>query len=52
MPSVGAIEFAQEPAGPGVRVESALYDGFEVSPYYDALVAKVTAWGRDRSEAG
>jgi acetyl-CoA carboxylase, biotin carboxylase subunit len=51
IPSVGAIEFAQEPAGPGVRVESALYDGFEVSPYYDALVAKVTAWGRDRAEA-
>ena len=51
IPSVGEIEFAQEPAGPGVRVESALYDGFEVSPYYDALVAKVTAWGRDRAEA-
>jgi acetyl/propionyl-CoA carboxylase alpha subunit len=51
MPSVGTIEFAQEPAGPGVRVESALYDGYEVSPYYDALVAKVTAWGRDRREA-
>jgi acetyl-CoA carboxylase biotin carboxylase subunit len=51
IPSVGSIEFAEEPAGPGVRVESALYDGFEVSPYYDSLVAKVTAWGRDRSEA-
>jgi acetyl-CoA carboxylase biotin carboxylase subunit len=51
LPSVGSIEFAQEPAGPGVRVESALYDGFEVSPYYDSLVAKVTAWGRDRQEA-
>jgi acetyl-CoA carboxylase biotin carboxylase subunit len=32
-------------------VESALYDGFEVSMFYDALVAKVTAWGRDRDEA-
>jgi acetyl-CoA carboxylase, biotin carboxylase subunit len=51
LPSVGSISFAREPAGPGVRVESALYDGFEVSPYYDALVAKVTAWGRDRGEA-
>ncbi|MGI8549930.1 MAG: acetyl-CoA carboxylase biotin carboxylase subunit, partial [Dehalococcoidia bacterium] len=51
VPSVGAIEFAQEPGGPGVRVESALYDGFEVSPYYDSLVAKVTTWGRDRPEA-
>jgi len=51
VPSVGRIEFAREPAGPGVRVESALYDGFEVSHYYDALVAKVTSWGRDRPEA-
>jgi acetyl-CoA carboxylase biotin carboxylase subunit len=51
VPSVGAVAFAREPAGPGVRVESALYDGFEVSMYYDALVAKVTAWGRDRDEA-
>src|SRR5215216_2336832 len=51
VPSVGRIAFAREPAGPGVRVESALYDGFEVSHYYDALVAKVTAWGKDREEA-
>jgi acetyl/propionyl-CoA carboxylase alpha subunit len=51
LPSVGEIEFAREPAGPGIRVESALYDGFEVTPFYDALVAKVTAWGRDRREA-
>jgi acetyl-CoA carboxylase biotin carboxylase subunit len=51
IPSVGRIDFAREPAGPGVRVESALYDGFEVSHYYDALVAKVTAWGKDRDEA-
>jgi pyruvate carboxylase len=32
-------------------VESSLYDGLEVSPYYDALLAKVTAWGRTRDEA-
>jgi acetyl/propionyl-CoA carboxylase alpha subunit len=51
IPSVGTVSFAREPAGPGVRVESALYDGFEVSMFYDALVAKVTAWGRDREEA-
>ncbi len=51
VPSVGAVSFAREPAGPGVRVESALYDGFEVSMFYDSLVAKVTAWGRDRDEA-
>jgi acetyl-CoA carboxylase biotin carboxylase subunit len=51
VPSVGEVAFAREPAGPGVRVESALYDGFQVSMYYDPLVAKVTAWGRDRDEA-
>ena len=51
LPSVGRVEFAREPAGPGVRVESALHDGMEVSVYYDPLVAKVTAWGRDRMEA-
>jgi len=51
VPSVGKIAFAREPAGPGIRVESALYDGYEVSEFYDPLVAKVTAWGRDRREA-
>ena len=51
VPSVGTIAFAREPAGPGVRVESALYDGYLVSEFYDPLVAKVTAWGRDRREA-
>jgi acetyl-CoA carboxylase biotin carboxylase subunit len=51
LPSVGRIGFVQEPAGPGVRVESALYNGFEVSPYYDALLAKLITWGRDRPEA-
>jgi acetyl-CoA carboxylase biotin carboxylase subunit len=51
IPSVGEIAFSREPAGPGVRVESALYTGFQVSMYYDPLVAKVTAWGRDRAEA-
>jgi acetyl-CoA carboxylase biotin carboxylase subunit len=51
LPSVGHVLFAREPGGPGVRVESSLYDGLEVSPYYDALLAKVTAWGRTRDEA-
>ena len=37
--------------GPGVRVDTALHAGAEVSPYYDSLVAKVIAHGRDRAEA-
>lgn len=51
LPSVGRIVLAREPAGPGIRVESALYDGIEVTPYYDSLLAKVTAWDRDREGA-
>ncbi|MGH2632090.1 MAG: acetyl-CoA carboxylase biotin carboxylase subunit [Tepidiformaceae bacterium] len=51
LPSVGRVVLAREPAGPGIRVESALYDGIEVSPYYDSLLAKVTAWGRNREGA-
>ncbi len=51
LPSVGTVVLAREPAGPGIRVESALYDGVEVTPYYDSLLAKVTAWGRNREGA-
>ena len=51
LPSVGKIVLAREPAGPGIRVESALYDGIEVTPDYDSLLAKVTAWGRTRDGA-
>ncbi len=51
LPSVGKVVLAREPAGPGIRVESALYDGMEVTPYYDSLLAKVTAWGRFREGA-
>jgi acetyl-CoA carboxylase biotin carboxylase subunit len=51
LPSVGRIVLAREPAGPGIRVESALYDGIEITPYYDSLLAKVTAWGRNREGA-
>jgi acetyl-CoA carboxylase biotin carboxylase subunit len=51
LPSVGRIVLAREPAGPGIRVESALYDGMEITPYYDSLLAKVTAWGRNREGA-
>ncbi len=51
LPSVGQLVLAREPAGPGIRVESALYDGMEITPYYDSLLAKVTAWGRSREGA-
>ena len=50
-PSVGTIVYLQEPTGPGVRVESALYRGVEISTYYDPMVAKLVAWGETRAEA-
>lgn len=51
MPSLGRIDLVSEPSGPGVRVDSSLFTGLEVSPYYDSLLAKVIVWGHDRDEA-
>ena len=51
MPSVGKISELVEPSGPGIRVESGIYSGCEVSVYYDPLLAKVIAWGGTRDEA-
>jgi acetyl-CoA carboxylase, biotin carboxylase subunit len=50
-PSPGRVAAARFPAGPGVRVETALVPGDEISLHYDALVAKIICWGRDRAEA-
>jgi acetyl/propionyl-CoA carboxylase alpha subunit len=51
MPSGGVITTLQEPTGPGVRVESGIYEGFEVSLYYDPMIAKLIVWGESRAEA-
>jgi acetyl-CoA/propionyl-CoA carboxylase biotin carboxyl carrier protein len=50
-PSSGLIELLIEPAGPGVRMESGLREGQEVSLYYDPLVAKLIVWAATRDEA-
>ena len=51
MPCPGRIETLNLPGGPGVRIDTHIYQGYEVSPYYDSLIAKVIAHGRNRREA-
>jgi acetyl-CoA carboxylase biotin carboxylase subunit len=51
LPSVGKVSYVSEPGGPGVRVDSALYEGTNIPHYYDPLIAKLSTRGRDRPEA-
>ncbi|HEY8345579.1 MAG TPA: acetyl-CoA carboxylase biotin carboxylase subunit [Bacillota bacterium] len=51
MPFPGQIEFYQPAGGPGIRVDSCVYTGYTIPPYYDSMVAKLIAWGKDREEA-
>ena len=51
LPSLGRVDLLSEPAGPGVRVDSCLFPGAEISQFYDSLLAKVIAWGSDRADA-
>lgn len=51
MPSPGKIETLNLPGGPGVRVDTHIYQGYNVSPYYDSLVAKLIVHGQNRGEA-
>jgi acetyl-CoA carboxylase biotin carboxylase subunit len=50
-PSPGLITAYHPPGGPGVRVDTHIYDGYTVPPYYDSLLAKVIVHGNDREEA-
>jgi acetyl-CoA carboxylase, biotin carboxylase subunit len=51
LPEAGRITYLTEPTGPGVRLESGIYDGFVVSLFYDPLLAKLVVWGETRAEA-
>ena len=51
MPSPGEISFLEVPGGPGVRVDSAIYQGYEIPPFYDSLVGKLIVWALTREEA-
>ena len=49
MPTPGKVTRFHPSGGPGVRIESILYSGYSVPPYYDSMVAKLIVWGRDRA---
>lgn len=51
MPSPGTVRDLRLPGGPGVRVDTALYEGASVPPYYDSLIAKLCVWGNSRAQA-
>ena len=50
-PGAGVIEAFHTPGGPGIRMDSHLYPGYEVPPFYDSLLGKLIAWGPDRATA-
>ncbi len=50
-PQTGVIEHYLPPGGPGVRVDSHLFAGYEVPPHYDSLLAKLIVWAETREEA-
>ena len=51
LPSAGIIKTYNQPSGPGTRVDSCVFQGCKIPPYYDSLVAKLICHGRDRSSA-
>ncbi len=51
MPSIGRVTALAQPTGPGVRVDSGLYEGQNITPYYDSLISKLICWGETRGEA-
>jgi acetyl-CoA carboxylase, biotin carboxylase subunit len=50
-PQAGPVEVFLPPGGPGVRMDTHLFSGYEVPPYYDSLLGKVIVWGPDRQSA-
>jgi len=51
MPSPGEVTFLDVPGGPGVRVDSAMYAGYTIPPFYDSMVGKLIVWALTRDEA-
>lgn len=50
-PSPGTIESLYVPGGPGIRIDSAVYQGYTITPYYDSMISKLIAHGANRDEA-
>ncbi|HSG45549.1 MAG TPA: acetyl-CoA carboxylase biotin carboxylase subunit [Anaerolineales bacterium] len=51
LPSTGTISHSLLPTGPGVRVDTGVYPGFEITPFYDPMIAKLIVWGETRAQA-
>jgi acetyl-CoA carboxylase biotin carboxylase subunit len=51
LPSTGTITTIRLPTGPGVRIDSGVYPGYQVTPYYDSLISKLICYGETRAEA-
>lgn len=51
LPSTGQITSVIPPSGPGVRVDTGMYAGFTITPYYDSLISKLICWGETRGVA-
>ena len=50
-PSPGQVTYWYKPGGPGLRVDSHVYAGYVIPPYYDSMIGKLIAYGKDRAEA-
>lgn len=50
-PSPGTINALYTPGGPGIRIDSAVYQGYTITPYYDSMISKLIVHGSDRNEA-
>ena len=51
MPSTGRIMHSLLPTGPGVRIDTGVYPGFEITSFYDPMIAKLIVWGETRGQA-
>lgn len=51
IPSTGRITHSILPTGPGIRVDTGVFPGFEITPYYDPMIAKLIVWGETRAQA-